>query len=178
MASLPRWIEDTTVDSAAMFGAFLAYLNKCIDPDEASILQILPMVLHAPYDGAGSSRWKPCDTYQCQRCAMGRGGYQFRWYDARWYDDYANHARPGAWLLNNKRQSSPIAPDTVPVSNAKTINDVGNTSAALWSRMEAGCNTNSKIHLALDDHDPIRQGIAMSRFGAVAKSLKYRPRME
>ena len=137
MASFPRWIDDRTVDSAVMYGGFLGYYNKCVDAEELASLKELFMVLHGHYDFHPFNwRWKACETPHCQRCAMGSGGYKFRWYDARWYEYYAKNARAGAWLLNNKRQGLPIAQGVASVSTAMTV-DGDKTSASLLSPSDA-----------------------------------------
>ena len=42
---------------------------------------------------------RPCKGIDCRRCSTGHGGWQFRWYDRRWYATYNATAAQGAWRL-------------------------------------------------------------------------------
>ena len=40
---------------------------------------------------------RPCTDLDCRRCTNRWGGYQFRWIDRRWLDQYEGMRRPGSW---------------------------------------------------------------------------------
>ncbi len=103
MAAVPRWIYDETVDSAAMLSGFLAYLARATR-SEADDRRELAMVIHdstcgPPVSCAGLPQWA-CEAVNCRRCLTGTGGYQFRWYHARWYRGYRAVRLPGSWTID------------------------------------------------------------------------------
>ena len=105
MAHLPRWIDDSRVDSQAMLLAVLWFQNQHPDQYKFERLDELFMIDHKSYvidlkNGRSYKRpWRACMEHGCERCAKGEGGYQFRWYDARWYGRYVELARKGSWKL-------------------------------------------------------------------------------
>ena len=108
MAHFPRWIDDSSVDSQAMFSAVLWFQYSYPDQYELHGLQELFMVEHKPYmdmvelNGERPLKhpWKACTQLHCKRCRDGQGGYQFRWYDTRWYAKYVELARKGSWKMS------------------------------------------------------------------------------
>ena len=101
MADWPRWIDDETVDSSAMFIAYIDWFrSECLSGREP---ELLPERRHLPYqvwvDSSGVDLpWIPCQTVACNRCRIGRGGYKFRWYSQKWQEVYMHHKRPGSWV--------------------------------------------------------------------------------
>ena len=99
MGDLLRWIDDETVDSAAMLSAYLWHLSRIRN----GIVGPLPIVLHRqdvdefemPQPEGTVS--KSCTKLGCARCKFGRGGYVFRWYHKAWFSKYVSMVRPGAW---------------------------------------------------------------------------------
>jgi len=93
MADLPRWIDNPKVHSGAMLSAYLGYQKQCSDQAELADLRRLYKVDHKgiilgvdvqPEDVLT----KHCKIPGCKRCETRQGGYQFRWYDKRWYAGY------------------------------------------------------------------------------------------
>ena len=88
----------------AMLGAFLGWVYKA-SPEEQQEVQHLYTIEHAmvaagqvvqPSLPSGVElRSVPCRAENCQRCMTLRGGYQFRWYDARWVAEYNRMKREG-----------------------------------------------------------------------------------
>ena len=117
MAHYPRWIEEDTVDTVAMYMAYLAYRQHC-SPREQAALDALTIVQHKAsvakelfpivndLTQIGPLRHTQCTLEKCPRCMGGRGGYQFRWYDSRWYAEYVRTKRPYAWVLPSNRSGS------------------------------------------------------------------------
>ena len=107
MAHLPRRIEDSRVDSQAMLSALLWFQHQNPQQYEAESLDKLFMIEHEFYlSELNNARlykrpWKPCMVSGCERCTKGEGGYQFRWYDARWSARYLELARTGSWKLSD-----------------------------------------------------------------------------
>ncbi len=110
LAHLPRWIDDPTVDSAAMLHAFLCYkkgasreerealnLLWCIEHQSSEIVHIGCLAVHPTRVDPPDLRQRQCTQDGCERCAGRQGGYQFRWYDARWFPVYLEARRPDAW---------------------------------------------------------------------------------
>ena len=105
MAHFPRWIEHSSVDSAAMCVAYIRWIRKQHKKGEDPVL--LPEIRHFPYDmGLGVELpcfsgtdlpWTPCATANCERCKVGKGGYKFRWYSKMWEKDYMKLRREGSW---------------------------------------------------------------------------------
>ena len=102
MAALPRWIDDSTVDSHAMLSAYLWFRWKY--PQEARSVGPLPIFEHFYSAEMGDLAVAPegtvevfCKIPGCERCLQGRGGYMFRWYDSRWVSKYREMARLGSW---------------------------------------------------------------------------------
>ena len=107
MADLPRWINHPAVDSIAMLWAFLHWLRQA-SPEEQREVEHLYTIDHATVGLAvtkptlpsgGSLRSLPCQAENCRRCLNLQGGYQFRWYDARWVNSYNQMKREGAVTL-------------------------------------------------------------------------------
>mmetsp|Transcript_2583 Transcript_2583/g.4410 ORF Transcript_2583/g.4410 Transcript_2583/m.4410 type:complete len:169 (+) Transcript_2583:48-554(+) len=98
----PVWIDDPTVDSMAMLGSFVGFLNQAPDNAELAKHMGLTQVNHRSECMPGPMfpgiiREVPCTEEGCERCTTGRGGYQFRWYDRRWRGGYVRSKRPGTW---------------------------------------------------------------------------------
>eukprot|EP00438_Fugacium_kawagutii_P022093 Skav219837 [mRNA] locus=scaffold859:193541:193897:+ [translate_table: standard] len=110
MADLPRWIHNSKVDSMAMLSAYIQWvgreLRRCNPeayPEGTRVIvgeehHTLPTVMHW-WDGMPSLKVneKICTDSLCERCRVGRGGYQFRWYSANWYKDYLKMKREDSW---------------------------------------------------------------------------------
>jgi hypothetical protein len=94
--ALPRWIDDASVDSMAMYSAFLSVVNDSLEYK----CRQLYIIHHRP--GPGICQPFPkriwCTDVGCRRCAEGFGGYQFRWYHPSWMAAYLRLKRPGAWM--------------------------------------------------------------------------------
>ena len=105
MAHFPRWIEHSTVDSAAMCIGYVEWVRKEHKKGRDPVL--LPEIRHYPYDlligvevksASGIDLpWLPCATVNCERCQMGRSGYKFRWYSKMWEKAYMKLRREGSW---------------------------------------------------------------------------------
>ena len=103
MAHLPRWIEDTTVDSSAMCIGYMHWVRKERKKGRDPIL--LPEIRHYPYifviEGVTVNAsdvdlpWSKCTTVNCERCRLGKNGYKFRWYSKKWEKTYMQHKREG-----------------------------------------------------------------------------------
>ena len=113
MANLPRWINDSTVDSSAMMCAYQRWVQQkgvTVGPLHG-VVGPLPVIEHRSPQTVhlAGCRITPkliptpgtygveCQEDNCVRCLSGRGGYQFRWYCTEWHDDYVAWARAGAW---------------------------------------------------------------------------------
>ena len=92
---LPRWIDDPTVDSAAMYSAFLSVVGDSVKEDCGQLF----LINHRPGPSILPSfpRNIWCRHLGCSRCGEGRGGYQFRWYHPSWVKAYLSMKRPGSW---------------------------------------------------------------------------------
>ncbi len=112
MAHFPRWIDDSTVDSAAMHSAFLHYkgstsgeereaLNQLwtVEHQRSAVIHIGCLAVMPTEVNPPDLLQRPCTEANCLRCESNRGGFQFRWYDARWYPGYLGAKRDGAWKL-------------------------------------------------------------------------------
>ena len=109
MADLPRWIDHPKVDSMAMLGAFLGWVATApaekqreveqlytIDHSTDCILeQMGTQVLKPKLPTGVDLQSRQCNTENCRRCKTKTGGYQFRWYDARWVATYNRMKREG-----------------------------------------------------------------------------------
>ena len=109
MADLPRWINHSTVDSQAMLGAFLSWVAKAPAEKQRDVEQLYTIVHSTDciLEQMGTQVLKPklptgvdlqsrqCNTENCRRCNSKTGGYQFRWYDARWVATYNRMKRDG-----------------------------------------------------------------------------------
>ena len=99
---LPRWIDDPTVDSAAMYSAFLSVIDSdptiIIDSVKEDCAQLF-LINHRPgptyLPSFPRNIW--CRHLGCARCGQGHGGYQFRWYHPSWVKAYLSMKRPGSW---------------------------------------------------------------------------------
>ena len=99
---LPRWIDDPTVDSAAMYSAFLSVIDSDpsinIDSVKEDCAQLF-LINHRPgptnLPSYPRNIW--CRHLGCARCGQGYGGYQFRWYHPSWVKAYLSMKRPGSW---------------------------------------------------------------------------------
>ncbi len=118
MATWPRWVDDATVDSAAMLEGYLYVRNRL--PEEERDLLWLTTENHDDGIGGPISRFSvtppgiveiDCKVGRvggCTRCTGLRGGYKFRWYHESWYERYAQNRRPGAWA---RQQDTPPEAD-------------------------------------------------------------------
>ena len=92
----------------AMLGAFLGWVYKA-SPEEQQEVQHLYTIEHAMVAAGQVLRLSlpsgvelrsvPCRAENCQRCMTLRGGYQFRWYHARWVAEYNRMKREGGVSL-------------------------------------------------------------------------------
>ena len=107
MADLPRWIDDATVDSAAMLSAFEAFCAQ--HPHKKNELQQLFVIVHKCVfpPPVWTLPVMKCSRAYCHRCMQGRGGYQFRWWSQQWDQDYKRLARAGAWKNQSCRGTKP-----------------------------------------------------------------------
>ena len=110
MAHWPRWIDDDTVDSAVMLGAYVRYIaerDRVGDPvpacfghlwtvEHRKVLSIWDVVA-TPVEPPVALLHRQCNGVGCLRCQEGRGGFQFRWYCAAWAKYYNQQRRAGAW---------------------------------------------------------------------------------
>ena len=103
MAHLPRWIDDSSLDSSAMLSAFLGWTRHASEAELADTVPHLFMIEHAPclaeptsINGVAMPR-RMCQDPACRRCRSGQGGYQFRWADMRWIPLYQDMRRPGSY---------------------------------------------------------------------------------
>ena len=106
MADFPRWINHPKVDSPAMLGAFLNWIGTAPVEMQREVEHLFTKD-HAFANIAGARDVRPrlptgvdlqsfqCETANCDRCASLRGGYQFKWYDARWVVAYNSMKRDG-----------------------------------------------------------------------------------
>ena len=110
MAHFPRWIDNDLVDSAAMFSAYMEFLDACAPTDFPPFVHHLYTVDHRHVYIPGVEEVHPavhgivipsraCLRTPCRRCETLSGGYQFRWFSLDWYPGYLRRARPGAWTL-------------------------------------------------------------------------------
>ena len=89
-----------------MLSAVAWFRHHYLEQYELDGLQELFMVEHKPYmvelNGERLLKipWKACMQHDCKRCGDGLGGYQFRWYDTRWYDKYVELAKKGSWKMS------------------------------------------------------------------------------
>ena len=89
---LPRWIDHPRVDSQAMLNAFSAWIGTAPKKQQQEAKQLFT-IDHAFVTTGTEVRPRlptgvdlqsfQCKTANCERCASLRGGYQFKWYDAR-----------------------------------------------------------------------------------------------
>ena len=90
-----------------MLGAFLRWVQQAPPEAQQQVehlytiehVGIGPPVLGLRLPNGGSLRSVPCAAVNCRRCLNLHGGYQFRWYDARWVDLYNGMKREGAVTL-------------------------------------------------------------------------------
>ena len=114
MADWPRWIDLSTVDSYAMYSAYLNYeyrMQQSYEEIRTGAYRPvwsghLTMIIHKLGDdtmpgirlpGAGKLKETPCRQAGCARCEQGQGGYQFKWYSPHWARHYNSLKRRGAW---------------------------------------------------------------------------------
>ena len=99
------WITNSRVDSIAMLSAYskFKYTQRKYH-EHLGIKDCLTCIVHA------CSENEPlfsivtvihCEQKGCQRCAIGRAGYTFRWFSALWRDDYLKFCRDGSWVPGN-----------------------------------------------------------------------------
>ena len=120
MANYPRWVDEERVDSAAMYSAYLQYQAwtcrevmfqddtkekwapiwwghlRCIH--HRAILPAWAAALHIRTPSEPGVKRVDCTQPRCQRCAEGKGGYQFRWYSPLWAKEYNIRRREGSWV--------------------------------------------------------------------------------
>ncbi|CAE7207020.1 unnamed protein product [Symbiodinium natans] len=115
MADLPRWINSSKVETPAMFMAYVQWLGKELQkadpetyPEDKPVIvpeekHHLPTVIHrSDYVTSLKANEKLCTASECERCQSGRGGYQFRWYSALWYEGYLKgRQREDRWTLGD-----------------------------------------------------------------------------
>ena len=106
---LSRWILSDDVDTPAMFLAYKEYLHQCLEDQrgrEGEELSYLYVKNHKKKfcvldliakDADPNVLAIECNQQPCKRCDSLMGGYSFRWYDHRWYQQYVNNARPNSW---------------------------------------------------------------------------------
>ena len=105
MAALPRWIDNDTLDSAAMLSAYLGWAAGATKDEIKDTVPYLWLIEHrpaseAPVIGGFQMPMRLCATPACARCASGKGGYQFRWADSRWIASYEEMRRPGSYSFH------------------------------------------------------------------------------
>ena len=105
---LPRWIDHPRVDSQAMLSAFLDYRNR-LSGESRKQLEHIYMIVHTQESTFVTGNkviqpqeisplpTRPCKERECERCRTRRGGYQFKWFHARWENVYIRLSREGAW---------------------------------------------------------------------------------
>jgi len=109
MAHFPRWIDDETVDSTALYTAYLGvvtevFQNRMDRPAWMSSQPSLPCEIHQGRVPRSAKQLNcvvvdvPCTTKNCQRCEKKLGGYKFRWYCADFENVYRQQAKAGAWM--------------------------------------------------------------------------------
>ena len=96
MASPPRWQLCYSTPNLDSFTIYIRYYAS--DAEIVELLQ-LPVVYHrSAFDGVATrlaigvmvgQQWTAlprmeCQSPQCERCRIGRGGYSFCWVDERW----------------------------------------------------------------------------------------------
>ncbi len=122
MANFPRWIDDENVDSAAMLAVFHQYKGNTSGEGRDSLNQLWTIEHQSsPVVYIGSQAVmptkvsppdlleRPCMQANCLRCENKSGGYQFRWYDERWYASYLCTARDGTWSLERSAENHTTA---------------------------------------------------------------------
>ncbi len=104
MAQLPRW---QLCWSESNLTSFLYWFKHLASEDEQADALFLPMLIHygGPFAGIAEHvpvtlefrgvvhemREEMCRERDCERCSMGRGGWQFRWTDPRWTPQASLH---------------------------------------------------------------------------------------
>ena len=106
MGHLPRW-GGSDVDPQAMISAYLHWTSTADASEVEALFPHLWMVEHRMAEWGpppGPPRvhgmdmpTRPCSEEGCERCNPRRGGYQFRWIDRRWLEQYEHMRRPGSW---------------------------------------------------------------------------------
>ena len=104
MGHLPQW-GGPDVDSAAMLSAYLSWASSAPEAELQETFHHLWMVDHrgpgeplAPPGTRGSVvPARLCADMNCQRCTNRWGGFQFRWIDPRWLEQYEAMRRAGSW---------------------------------------------------------------------------------
>ena len=120
---LPRWIQSDCLDSAAMLEAFEHYKYTCageakeqlkhlyvIDHRSRStvVLGGIPLAVQRLRD---EQPRRQCRENPCARCGLWKGGYQFKWYNDRWWDTYITlHSRPRLrhWAAHGNASGHPL----------------------------------------------------------------------
>ena len=100
MAHYPRW-GGSNVDSSAMLSAYFDWTQRATEQELQATVPHLWLVEHRAPGLAQPLRVggitipsRRCTIPACNRCKQLRGGYQFRWIDARWLDKYEMMRRP------------------------------------------------------------------------------------
>ena len=110
--ALPRWVPSHRVDSQAMLSAFLHHRTRCslaaLEP--LTDLYLIDHRMGDPLVTWGGNTFNlvanttpgpvptvPCLTPHCTRCALGHGGYKFKWDSERWARGYNALRRPNTW---------------------------------------------------------------------------------
>ena len=101
MAHYPR-LGGSNVDSSAMLSAYFDWTHRATEQELQATVPHLWLVEHRAPGLAQPLRVggitipsRPCTTPACNRCTQLWGGYQFRWFGARWLDKYD---RVRAWF--------------------------------------------------------------------------------
>ncbi len=102
--ALPRWIDDASVDSMAMYSAFLSVLSDSLKYK----CRGLYIIHHRPGPSSCPPFPEPiwCTDPGCRRCVENSGGYQFCWYHPSWMAAYLRLKRPRAWMPTRSPQLS------------------------------------------------------------------------
>ena len=87
----------------AMHGGYLQCLKQATGKAHADLLCLYYIEHTNLWDGVAARIETPglserCQAERCGRCLLGKGGYEFRWYDRRWDKSYRENARVGAWM--------------------------------------------------------------------------------
>ena len=107
---MPRWIPMASVDTAAMFVAFVAWYRAQHAAGERLFYRMgMDTIMtqvdhHGAFGGPTDTEWVQdhyiplrrvmCDGVLCKRCQRNYGGYIFRWYSTLWESLYMRYRSP------------------------------------------------------------------------------------